>query len=214
MSLPQRLAFSGLLKSGKDYVAEKIGYKTISFAEPLYALCAYFFGVCDKNNPDHRKFLQYVGQIGWGARHWKNYPDTIERATLTGFLRREGHSIYPHRDWGSFGIRKDFWVTDLLDRLYNRHNNDNVVVTNVRFEHEIVPMRDAGFQHYLVLCSEETRRERYGGRIPPEIDNDKSEEFARELVNTIADEHVIWNDTREPVPARKNYLTVEQFCGL
>lgn len=217
--LPQRLAFSGLLKSGKDYIAEQLKYQTLSFAEPLYEICRYCFGSCDKNNPRHRRFLQWVGQAGWGCHDEKHCPDDFDRAAMTILLRREGSAIWNHPCWDGFGRRADFWVVDLLSRLEAFHKNDNVVVTNVRFRHELVPMQAAHFHHYLVACSERTRRERFWRTptkaaipIPEEIDKDASEELARQLLKELPDERIIWSDHR-PMPKGKTYLTVEQFIN-
>lgn len=221
MSLSHRIALSGLLKAGKDYVAHKIGYTPVSFAEPLYRVCEYCFGSCNKNNPRHRRFLQWLGQAGHNAfKDCESCPDDLQKAAFTILLRREGHAIYPHKDWPSFGTRSDFWVSDLLDRVENFHNNDKIVVTNVRFRHELEPMKSGGFSHYLVACSAKTRRARYWGDhaksfipIPKDIDLDVSEAMARELYSELSDNQIIWNDSR-PMPKGKKFLTVEEFCKL
>jgi hypothetical protein len=218
MALPQRIAFSGLLKSGKDYVASKIGYTPVSFAEPLYHICQYVYGSCDKNNPRHRKFLQWVGQAGWGCKDEEHCPDDFHKAAIVILLRREGPAIYPHQCWQDFGTRSDFWVIDLLERVANYYSKHNVVVTNVRFRHELEPMKAGGFEHYLVVCSPRTRRERYWNDmakgiipIPKHIDEDVSEQMARDLLGELPDERIIWNDHRS-MPKGKKYLTVEEFC--
>lgn len=220
MGLPRRLAMSGLLKSGKDHIAQQIGYTPVSFAEPLYRICEYVYGSCDKNNPRHRRFLQWLGQVGHGAfGDHPTCPDDFHKAEMVILLRREGHAIYPHSAWQDFGRRKDFWVSDLLERIENYHREQCVVVTNVRFRHELEPMKVGGFEHYLVVCSEATRRERYWGSpeqkyipIPKEIDEDVSEEMARQLLNEMPEKRIIWSDHR-PMPAGKHYLTVEQFVN-
>ncbi len=213
----RRLGFSGLLRSGKDHIAGLLKFQPVSFAEPLYKLCEYVYGSCDKNNPRHRKFLQWVGQCGWGCHDEQHCPDDFDKAAITILLRREGSAIYPHRDWPSFGRRSDFWVVDLLDRVKCFHQHQNIVVTNVRFRHELEPMKAGGFEHYLVLCSEETRRARYWNDpaksvipIPVAIDLDTSEAMARELAAELPDNRIIWNDEVR-MPAGKKYLTVEQF---
>lgn len=219
MSLPNRLAMSGLLKSGKDWIAERICYTPVSFAEPLYAICKYCFGSCDKNNPRHRKFLQFLGQAGWGCHDDQHCPDDLHKAALTILLRREGPAIWNHKNWDDFGRCSAFWVSDLLDRVENFHAHDKVVVTNVRFPHELEPMKAEGFEHYLVMCSERTRRERYwndpaksGIPIPEAIDFDTSEAMARALVETMPSNRIIWNDHRK-VPKGAAYLLAEDFCN-
>jgi hypothetical protein len=215
--MQRRVAFSGQFGAGKDYVAAKGGFRILSFAEPMYRITESFFGHCDKSRPDVRKFLQTIGQMGWGFNHQNEAPCTVERAAFIQLMRDNGMGLSGFKGpWSEFGKRKDFWVKILIDRLADFPEHDNVAVTNLRFEHEEIPLIAAGFDQWLVLCSEETRRERaeakpnfnIAGYI--ENSNDISERYAKNLAQRIDDDFVIWNDHRE-MPAGRNFLTINQF---
>ncbi len=145
-------------------------------------------------------------------------------------------------NWEQYGRRQDFWVNILLQRLGLRPvptfvkrvpefgqegeilltrtsqiNNalvpENVAVTNVRFDHELEPLAGAGFQHYHVMCSEETRQRRMreaGYVVKAEEQNDTSEALAKRLDTEMPEEWVIWNDDA-PVPPGKGYLIMADF---
>jgi hypothetical protein len=210
----QRLALSGLLRAGKDYVAEQAGYKIFSFAEPLYALCRHAFGSCDKANPDHRRFLILTGQ--WGRdEHNDETPDSVERACFTIMARRYGGLMTNMAEirWSEFGTRKDFWIQAMIQRLTNEGRDQRAAVTNARFANETAALKQCGFAQYLVACSKITRIERNGGPISEEIDNSHSERYARELYESLPDEQIIWNDHR-PMPPDRKFLTVPQFLEI
>ena len=216
----RRLALSGLLCSGKDYVAERAGYLVLSFAEPMYAIAKYYFGHCDKTNPDIRKFLQNVGQWGWGFYDEDKCPYTPARAAVTHQLRRDGHRISGTSapSWLEYGRKKTFWVDALLFELgpigkFANRRNGRFAVTNCRFEHELKPLQEAGFEHYLVLCTKESRINRNGAPISREVDEDFSEQFARDLLLTLPPDRIIWNDSVESCP-NPEYLTVHEFVKL
>lgn len=213
-----RVAFSGLLYAGKDTVAEKCGFEILSIAEPMYRCAEHFFGHCDKGRTDIRRFLQTIGQWGWGYQDSDSSPCDPVRAVFTNMMRTEGYRITNHPgDWSMYGSAPDFWIRMLLTRLKVSPPRGAVAVTNCRFEHELALLTEAGFEHYVVACSEETRRERYRARngvdIPASVDNDVSEKLARELIKTFADRRIIWNDHR-PMPMFRRYLTVEEFKAL
>lgn len=211
----RRLALSGLLCSGKDYVAEKAGFEIESFAKPLYALARYFFGTDDKTIPEIRRFMQIVGQWGWGAADEK-YPYSMERALMVGLLRCDGATIIGMSEyqWHQFGASSDFWVRGLLARIerpFSRHLR--IAVTNVRYEHEIEPLKAAGFEHFVIACTHGERERRNGKPISHDVNEDISEAFARRCLGEYPDNQIIWNDSW-PMPAGKKYLTVDQFVEI
>ncbi len=114
--------------------------------------------------------------------------------------------------WQEFGKRRDFWISILLESIKKLPEHDRLAVTNLRFPHEQVPLTEAGFYHYLILCSEETRFERSHANMQTHLalSNNVSERYARELATKLPDEQIIWNDHR-PVPGGHKYLTVPQF---
>ena len=227
----KKLALSGQLRAGKDYIAGLCGYPIVGFADPIYKIVQHLTGSSDKTVPGVREMLQQIGQWGWGHVS-KEYPWTVERALLVQYVRRVHAEwkekcritqlIHDHPfgddfswvDWSQYGAHhpnKDFWVKILLQRA---EREDRVANVNTRFDHELEPLRLNGFQHYHVRCSEETRLERLGGEaVDPKTLNDLSEQFALKCNDTMPDERIIWNDHR-PMPEGKQYITVDQFKQL
>lgn len=212
-----KLAFSGRLRAGKDYVASKTGASIVGFADPIYDICKYYFGSADKSLPGMRAAMQAIGQYGWGCVNDK-YPLTLERATWVTQLRIDGYNIFSrsklfkHVNWNEYGRRKDFWVNIMLtrpDMLDETYEKDGVAIVNARFDHEFEPLQKAGFQRFHVMCSEETRRKRIE-HFDPVADQDPSEHLAMRLDKEAPDSTVVWNDAL-PMPEGKGYMTVESF---
>lgn len=228
----KKLALSGQLRAGKDYVAKLCGYPIVGFADPIYKVVEFLTGTSDKSVPGIRELLQKVGQWGWGHVS-PEYPWTIERVMAIEAIRTAHaqwkicHSYptenpYPHPfgeefsdvDWSKYGTHhpeKDFWVKILLKRAEKLERIANV---NTRFDHEREPLRLAGFEHYHVMCSEKTRMERLAGEpVDPKTLNDLSEQFAMRMNTTMPENRIIWNDS-EPMPEGRQFLTVDQFVEL
>lgn len=212
-----RVALNGLIDSGKDFVAEQSGLRKLSMARALYPLCKAFFGVSDyKSNEQLRKFMQTVGQWGWGYYHPEKCPYTVERATFCGLMRTKGRMLsdMPEYEWQKYGLSKTFWVDGMMHWIrWNVRHQEQVCITNVRFQHEYDAVLQENFSFFLVLCADATRYARHGAPIPSDIDYDTSEEFARSMSQNLPDSQIIWNDTL-PMPEGKKYLTVEEFCNL
>lgn len=229
------LLLSGRLATGKDYVAEKAGARVFGFADPLYAVASYFFGVevtatQNKDLPGMRAFLQYLGQWGRGEVNEK-YPYTPARAVFVQMVRSLGvhsgsHKFSSSVEWASFGIDKDIWIKACEYRItsFRRDEpNSRVAITNARFENELRHFRDASnFDHFHVMCSPETWAERLAKKnLKPESKElqDVSEQLAihldRDVVNKIRTQKVgnklkvIWNDHR-PCPSARLY-TLNEF---
>lgn len=227
------VVFSGRMFAGKDYVAAQAGLPTKGFSDPMYQLTEYFFGTTDKTAPGIRQFLQRLGQWGWGCLN-EDCPATPERASLTHAIRTHGKEMtkdYAWVDWSEYGRRQDFWVNICLTclglvgtrftpdepgSLFPCRQPKAVAITNARFMHELKPCRSAGFNHYHIRCTEETRRERMemrGYKFNENADNDVSEQLAKQFDSDLPDNTVVWNDTR-PAPTGRSYLTVDRFVGL
>ncbi len=192
----KRLALSGQLRTGKNWVAEFCGYPILGFSDPIYKIVEHFCGTYDKNVPGVRSLMQKIGQWGWGKID-DDYPWTVERFGMD----------FEWVNWTEFGKRNDFWVNIMLTRA--RHF-DKVAVVNVRFEHEIVPLVENDFVHYHVMCSEKTRKERMKKeKFSKATLNDASEHFALQCNKSLPPSRIIWNDTR-PMP-KKRFLTVSDF---
>jgi len=211
-----KLAFSGRMRSGKDYVADQLGLTKLGFADPMYGVAQRLVGSSDKNVPGMRDLLRYIGQVGWGHFDGDRYRATVERGLLCDWCRRNGFQasqMGTPEMWQSFGLRKTFWVDILLERIrlleYSDREIPGFAVVNVRFDHELEPLREAGFDHYHIVCREETRRMRMGSEDRKTVD-DKSEEMAARFDVELFPEKKIWNDDGEPPEA--GMLSVEQLA--
>ncbi len=237
MRLPNDRLFvlSGRMFAGKDFLAKSAGLTIKGFADPIYQLSEFFNGTSDKSVPGVRKFLQQIGQWGWGCVS-NEYPHNSERAAIARAIRAHGKDMtrdFKWVDWTQYGMRQDFWVNIALTRLgltsSVEHNGQtflfplpvrsepyNLAITNSRFDHELKPCRNAGFNHFHVRCSENTRQVRMamaGYNVRPEDDNDASEAMAKRLDMDMPEHQAIWNDT-EPMPSGKRYLTIHDFINM
>lgn len=211
-----KFAFSGRLRAGKDYSAHQIGCDIVSFAQPIYQIAQHYMGSDDKDVPDIRKFMQLVG--AWGRGEATEGPKHLPaRADVTQFLRSSAPSILEDRfgsvDWKEFGTRDDFWINIVVQRAEQnlRDNPDaKIAVVNARFENEVEALKRAGFQHFHVKCSTQTRIERIGGNYHPEMENDVTEQMAVRMDETMTGPAVIWNDHRSPEPGR-GYTQLKDF---
>jgi hypothetical protein len=228
----RRVFFTGRLGVGKDYVAEQIGAPTFGFADPLYYLATYFFGVevtstKNKDLPGMRAFLQQIGQ--WGrADVDEQYPYTPARAAFCLMVRLI-HENFDKRlevDWKQFGLDPLIWVTSMLSRC-NEYLAENptsrVATTNVRFSHEYKALSET-WEGWHVMCSPETWAKRLASKkIQPNapVLSDKSEHMAIHLDEQVRKQismdrtgrtlRVIWNDP-DVAPPSPRLLTLSQFC--
>jgi hypothetical protein len=85
-------AFSGLMYSGKDFVAKYSKLNVASIAEPIYELCDYFNSTRNKSVPGIRRWMQLIGQWGWGHVD-EEYLLSVERGVITDLIRRFGKQM-------------------------------------------------------------------------------------------------------------------------
>lgn len=222
--------FSGQMFAGKDFVAKWAGLQVHGFSDPIYELCEYFNNTRDKSAPGVRRWMQLIGQWGWGCVT-EEYAFSPERSAFVEAVRHGGAHMtknFGWVDWSEFGLRQDFWVHILLGKLkltgsaktdaqlrlaWDTREPFNIAVTNSRFEHELQPLRNAGFEHFHVRCSEATRRERMakaGYKTNDKESFDIGEQMALRFNDKMPDHRVVWNDA-EPMPEDRNYLTPDQF---
>lgn len=233
----KRVFFTGSLAVGKDYVAEQVGAPIFGFADPIYAIATYLFGVevtstKNKDLPGMRTLLQQTGQ--WGRNDIDDkYPYTVERATFCLMIRSLGTAgvIDPEGkwkvDWKNFGLDPLIWTTSMLARVneyFTKTASNRVSNTNVRFKHEYGALIENNWEHYHVMCSPQTWAQRLSSKkLTPESPQirDKSEHMAAALnqnvTKLISREprgkmlKVIWNDTNVAPPSPR-ILTLAQFC--
>ena len=177
--------FTGRLRAGKDWLAEKLGCRILSVAEPMYEAADHFLGTRNKDLPHVRKFLQMIGQWGRG----ENLPDEAnlpkQSEVLDGFKNGDFlSSEFKDVNWEGFGKAKDFWNKIVISRaqlILKKDSNIRIAVVNARFPDELDTFAQAGFQHFHVKCSNETRIKRIGSKYDPKMEEDATETFAKEL---------------------------------
>jgi hypothetical protein len=209
-----KIALSGQLRVGKDYVAQKAGFKPCSLSEPMLQIAERIFGTRDKSKPGMREFLQFLGQAGNGQHEKIN----VSQASLILHLREKGQSMvlfpYNFMNWHNFGKIPTFWVDMFIRSLKHVGKNQRIAVTNVRFPFELEPLKENGFEHFHVTCHQVERLQRLnrlGEVINEELDNDLSERFAKQLNKEMPHDRVIWNDNVYP---NNGYLSLERFCEI
>lgn len=223
---PAKIFYTGLIGVGKDYVAEATGAAIFGFADPIYHLAEYFFGITvnskkGKDLPGVRQFLQMAGQ--WGrAEVTAEYPLTPARACFISMIRSLGEAArFDSKyeiDWAAFGRDPHLWINGVVKRAtaYIEANpGSRIATTNVRFQPEYKALSGLGWTHFHVMCSPATR----SGRVKVLSDKDTSEAMANALNNDVMKRisaqptgpklRCIWNDTA-PRPSTRLY-TVSEF---
>jgi hypothetical protein len=233
-----KLAFSGLMYSGKDHVAGQAGCTVVSASEPLARLARHLFGTDDKTIPSIRQFMTTVGQWGWGAQDRHGSPYTCERALFAEWARQRGAEVTRLGEpamWWQFGRRPDFWLMLMEHRLREEPEFAGVkrlAMVNCRFPHDRRALEATGWRHYLVACTDNTREQRLGRPFTNHERNDISEVYARawsgrdsfpphlaadwEGEACLPASRVIWNDaadTRYVGEYRYGSLTVPEFVA-
>jgi hypothetical protein len=158
------VVLTGRRRAGKDHVAETNGYVIYGFADPMYDLAEHFIGSSDKEKPGVLDFIYRIGAWGRGDVN-EEYPLTPERKRITEDIRETATqftSIGSATQWQSFGKYPSFW-TQILENRIRQSDEDRIAVTNARFPNELRRMcKNAGLNHYHVMCAEETRMDRLG----------------------------------------------------
>jgi len=229
-----RLFFTGRLCVGKDYIAKLCGAQIFGFADPLYAVAKYFFGIevtSEKNKdvPGMRAFLQAVGQWGRGTVSEK-YPYTPARAMFIQAIRGLGLGceIDPNHDlkvnWSNYGLSENIWLDAALDRIYKAQAS-RVALTNVRFSNEFKRLNnEPGWTHFHVMTSAKEWADRLakrGLKTDAPVLKDISEIMAHQLDQNVIKQisgqktgpkiHCIWNSTTPPPSPR--LWTVAEFLA-
>lgn len=216
------LVCSGRMCSGKDYVAIKAGYECVSIAEPLYRLASFYLGTKDKKVPEVRAFMQALGAWGRGEEG----PDSaggIPREKVFSDVRNSGAKMtgLDAVDWENFGTKKTFWLNsaaDVAEKLAGQ--GVKVAITNARFPEELEELKNRGFRHVHVMCTEAARLNRAGREYNPSIDEDTTEKMAIGLNDIVREKGgksagngiVVWNDL-EPIPY-KDLVSTQSFVQM
>jgi hypothetical protein len=224
------LLLSGRLAAGKDYVAEATKARILGFADPMYTIASFFFGVevtstKGKDLPGMRDFLQKLGQ--WGRNEVNDkYPYNPTRAMFVQMIRSLGmrgvKAFSSSIDWSTFGTDPEIWIKCCAKRASNCAGDKRVAITNARFKNELDYFRALPeWDHWHVMCSPQTWAERLAKKkLSPQSKevSDISEQIAIALDRDVATKiraggtnmlRVIWNDHR-PAPSPRLY-TLNQF---
>lgn len=225
-----KIFYTGLIGVGKDHIAEQTGATIFGFADPLYHLAEYFFGITvnsktGKDIPGVRQFLQAAGQ--WGrAEVTEKYPLTPARACFISMVRSLGEAgrFDPKYEivWANYGMDKHLWVNGVNQRVckhIDANPESRVAATNVRFQPEYKTLTELGWTHFHVMCSASTRAK----RVKVTTDSDTSEQLAAFLNNDVTRKisaqpsgvklRVIWNDST-PAPSPRLYTVPEFLAGF
>lgn len=226
------LFFTGRFQVGKDYVAAAAGAKIFGFADPLYQLATYCYGIevtanQNKDVPGMREMLQILGQWGRGTLNVK-YPVTPARAVFVSWVRSLSASIAPESlvDWADYGRNENIWLDACLRRvaIYREANPGvRVAITNARFKNEIEVLKSTGWRHFHVMCSPntwQTRLAKTGLTMESPTVRDISETTAMQMDSDVTQRissnrtgkklAVIWNDTLVPAISERLH-TLDSF---
>jgi hypothetical protein len=130
------IGVTGFIGSGKDTVADYLctfhGYKRVSFASSLKDAVSAVFGW-------DRSYLEGSTKA---SRYWRERKDEW-------WSERLGMEITPRwvlQYWGTEvcrnGFHQDIWVASVENKL--RQTNENIVITDCRFENEIKSIKSIG----------------------------------------------------------------------
>lgn len=218
-----KIALTGKLRIGKDYVATKSGGQIIGFADPLYKIGEKLTGYDDTHKdavPFLRKLYQTIGQWGRGEVN-EQYPWNMERAIFTALVKSDlFRDLCPEVNFDSWGS-PDIWLNSLVTRAEQLDGN-RIFCVNVRFKNELDHLVAGGWDHWHIACSRQTYEERLRDVAMSVNDprlRDVSEQLAglldNSVVNTIKTEpvgpklKVIWNDHRTSPSER--LCSLEEF---
>ena len=219
------VALTGRARAGKDHIAQTLGLQTLSIAAPLYEICTYFLGSCEKDLPQHRRFLQLLGAWGRGERT-KGPKYLPSRREITREIRKSPQTVAPNTyaetkrrvDWDKFGKNASFWLEITKARVKNfikeekkAGRSPKLAIPNIRFTNELRAFEKLGFLHLHVTCSEKTLRDRRGKGVNTKNDNDITELFAKKLDQRMVGPQVIWNDPYFPPPEGKGYTIAKNL---
>lgn len=89
---------------------------------------------------------------------------------MMGIARHKDRSILKFVGALGRAINPNFWINKLKERVFeSTHRNENVFVSDGRFENELNEMRKMGFILIQIKCSDEIRKTRL---LPEDILND------------------------------------------
>jgi hypothetical protein len=214
----RKIAFTGRLKSGKDFLASAIHATTLGFADPIYFLLEQFHGVTNKDAHGAREFLQTTGQWGRGLVDGE-HPLTFERGLFNAWVRSLHLEQQFLVDWDTFGENENIWLDAAVRRAEKCEGR--VVISNVRFNNEVVGLKNAGWAIFHVMCSQPTWKARLDAAgVKPGATRDVSEQLAAAIDQDVFRKlskgrlgsklRCVWCDDKVACPSPRLF-TVDEF---
>ena len=195
-----KLVFTGMSGAGKSTIAKQLGFTELQIQDPIVALYRRYF----PGQEPPADFLNTVLVWGEGAIDPKT-PVTPARLLFIDFIRQQSADL-GGTDFGTPG----FWQRSLLLRAAAASVNGPVVVTTCTTGPMLTALKDAGFQHFHIACSNQTlptRKRRQGANDA--LANTFSNQLVREVSMHPQGPQLpcIWNDG-VPAPSPR-FLTLE-----
>ena len=166
------IGFLGNKGSGKDtagnYLVQHHNYKRYAFADPIKEISRHLFSLDDTQ--------LYGGKKNIIDERWNLTPRTIFQRLGTEFGHYTIYNLFP--ELKKTVNTKQLWVT-LFELWLEKNKNEKIVITDVRFGHEI----------YII--------KKYGGEIikiiNPKVKNNDKHSSETELNTLNYDEKIINN---------------------
>jgi hypothetical protein len=222
------IALTGRARAGKDHIAKLLDLQTLSIADPLYEICTFFLGSCNKDIPEHRRFLQLLG--AWGRGERTEGPKSLpNRKNVTKEIRKKAQEIVPKTyqetnslvDWDNFGKNAHFWlditkarVANFIEEEKKQGRVPRLAIPNIRFTNELRTFEKLGFLHLHIKCSEKTLMQRRGKGHNNQNDQDITELLAKKLDAKMVGPQVIWNDPKVAPPPEKGYTIAKHVTKI
>jgi hypothetical protein len=126
------IAFCGRRRVGKDeaamYLSDRYAMKHIKISARLKQACRVMFGFTAQQVEDEKDAVD--GK--WGVS-----PRQVMQFIGTDVMQFKIQEIMPN-------VERSFWVKSLCCELEKAYKQDNVVISDVRFEHEVQELRCHG----------------------------------------------------------------------
>jgi hypothetical protein len=128
--MKQVVAICGRKRSGKDtaadYICKTYGHAHVKIADPLKKVCGILFGFSHDQMEDDRKEIV--------CSPFNISPRQAMQFFGTEVMQYKIKELLPD-------IHRTFWITTLINEQKTRR--DNIVISDVRFPHEITAIYDA-----------------------------------------------------------------------
>jgi hypothetical protein len=150
------IGMCGAAGSGKDTIADILGFDRVAFADPIYEMVAIVTGLTPAEMRDRETKEREIGWLGHSPRQ---------------LLQTLG------TEWGRDTISQTIWVDTAMRRVRGLlEQGRSVVVTDVRFDNEPAAIKAAGGVIWQVVRGQGSikglaaRHASEGGVDPPLID--------------------------------------------